>query len=87
MLMKELVFVRPGNIVLAKFLGICVFVTALCFSALIKVPLLFTPVPITFQTMVVCLSGAILGPRLGLAAVISYLVLGIFGVPLFTQAG
>lgn len=87
MLVRELVLKRPMLIVLTKFLGVYVFVAALCFSALVKIPLFFTPVPITLQTMVVCLSGAVLGPRLGLAAVISYLMLGIFGVPLFTQAG
>lgn len=87
MLMKELVLKRSNSVVLTKFLGISVFVMALCFSALVKVPLFFTPVPITLQTMIVCLSGAILGPRCGMAAVMSYLALGVLGVPLFTQAG
>lgn len=87
MLLKELALRQTAHVVLMRFLGVCAFVVALCFSALIKIPLLFTPVPITLQTMVVCLSGAFLGPRLGLAAVASYLALGVFGVPLFTQTG
>lgn len=87
MLSKELALKQSNSIVLTKCLGVFVFTAALCFSALIKVPLFFTPVPITLQTMVVCLSGAILGPRLGVAAVLSYLALGALGVPLFTQTG
>ncbi|MFH1692209.1 MAG: biotin transporter BioY, partial [Candidatus Omnitrophota bacterium] len=87
MIMKELTIDRSESVILTKFLGVCVFTAALCFSALVKVPLFFTPVPITLQTMIVCLSGAVLGPRCGVAAVVSYLALGLFGVPLFTQAG
>ncbi|MCD6380097.1 biotin transporter BioY [bacterium] len=43
----------------------------------------FTPVPVTMQTLFVVLAGIILGPRDGFYAMLSYLVLGISGAPVF----
>lgn len=48
-----------------------------------KLPLPFTPVPITLQTMLVLMSGAMLGPAYGSLAMIIYLVLGAIGLPVF----
>ena len=41
------------------------------------------PVPITGQTFAVTLTGALLGSRLGAAALIAYLIEGIAGLPFF----
>jgi len=43
----------------------------------------FTPVPITLQTFFLSLSGATLGPVLGVASQVVYLFLGAVGVPVF----
>ena len=56
-------------------------VTAL--SAQIAVPLPFSPVPITGQTFGVLLTGALLGPRLGVLAMLFYLIEGGAGLPFF----
>ena len=48
-----------------------------------KIPLPFTPVPITLQTLMVLLSGAILGPYYGALSMIIYLILGAMGFPVF----
>ena len=48
-----------------------------------KIPLPFTPVPITLQTLVVLMSGAMLGPIYGALSMIIYLVLGTIGLPVF----
>jgi biotin transport system substrate-specific component len=53
-------------------------------SAQVSTPLPFTPVPITLQTFVVVLTGALLGSRRGAAAVIAYLAEGIAGLPVFS---
>lgn len=45
------------------------------------------PVPISLQTLFVLLSGVTLGPRLGPAAMGTYLVLGLVGLPVFTAGG
>ena len=52
-------------------------------SAQVFIPLPFTPVPITLQTFAVLLTGALLGSRLGAAAVLAYLVEGASGLPFF----
>jgi hypothetical protein len=52
-------------------------------SAQVVLPLPFTPVPVTGQTFAVLLAGALLGSRLGPAAVALYLFEGAAGLPFF----
>jgi len=52
-------------------------------AAQVSAPLPFTPVPFTFQPMVVLLSGLVLGARLGAASQVLYLAAGIAGLPVF----
>lgn len=54
-------------------------VSALALAAWIEVPM--TPVPMTLQTYALLLIGALLGWRLGLATVATYLALAAAGVP------
>jgi biotin transport system substrate-specific component len=51
-------------------------------AAQVRIPLPFSPVPVTGQTFAVLLVAAALG-RLGLASVIAYLVEGAVGLPVF----
>lgn len=55
-------------------------------SAQVAVPLPFTPVPITGQTLMVLFTGALLGSRLGALAMVAYLAEGAAGLPVF-QSG
>lgn len=55
--------------------------------AQVRVPLGFTPVPITGQTLAVLLSGAALGSRLGAASQTLYVAAGAVGLPVYTGAG
>src|SRR5687768_1588975 len=52
----------------------------------VSVPLPFTPVPLTLQPMVVLVGAAALGPRLGLASQVLYLLAGIAGLPVFAAS-
>jgi len=71
----------------AEQLGAVLFVTVLtAVAAQISVPLPFTPVPLTFQPMVVLVGAAALGSRLGMASQVLYLALGIAGLPLFAAS-
>jgi len=71
----------------AEQLGAALFVTVLtAVAAQISVPLPFTPVPLTFQPMVVLVGAAALGSRLGMASQVLYLALGIAGLPLFAAS-
>ncbi|HEX7019705.1 MAG TPA: biotin transporter BioY [Gemmatimonadaceae bacterium] len=55
-------------------------------AAQISVPLPFTPVPFTFQPMLVLVGGAALGARLGATSQVLYLALGIAGLPVFAAS-
>src|SRR6478672_9392056 len=72
---------------IAEKIGAVVFITALTAAAAqISIPLPFTPVPFTFQPMVVLVGAAALGSRLGMSSQILYLVLGIAGLPVFAAS-
>ena len=71
----------------AERVGAVVFVTILtAVAAQVSVPLPFTPVPFTFQPMVVLVGAAALGARLGAASQLLYLALGIAGLPVFATS-
>jgi biotin transport system substrate-specific component len=71
----------------AERIGAVVFVTILtAVAAQVSVPLPFTPVPFTFQPMVVLVGAAALGARLGAASQLLYLALGIAGLPVFAAS-
>ena len=51
--------------------------------AQVRIPLPFTPVPITGQTFGVLLVGASLGPALGASSMLLYVLLGAVGAPFY----
>ncbi len=61
------------------------FVVAL--GAQVAIPLPTTPVPITLQVPAVLLVGGLLGPRLGAASLVLYLMMGAAGLPVFAPMG
>jgi biotin transport system substrate-specific component len=72
---------------LGEQIGAVLFVTLLtAVAAQISIPLPLTPVPFTFQPMVVLVGAAALGARLGMASQILYLALGIAGLPMFAAS-
>ncbi len=68
-----------------RTIGIAAFVVATSLGAYVAMPLPMTAVPMTLQPLFVILAGAVLGPRLGAAAMASYLALGLAGAPVFSQ--
>lgn len=71
----------------AGAVGIAGFALLTALGARIALPLPFTPVPITLQTLFVLLSGVYLGGRGGAASQITYLALGAAGLPVFAGPG
>ena len=67
---------------LGKILLLILGVAILSLSAHMKVP--FYPVPMTLQTLVVLLIGMTYGMRLGGITILSYLLLGALGAPVFS---
>jgi biotin transport system substrate-specific component len=59
-------------------------VGALAASAHVRIPLPFTPVPITLQTLIVAVAAVTLGPRWAAASIALYLGLGAAGLPVMT---
>jgi biotin transport system substrate-specific component len=64
-----------------------VIVFSLFIAAAAQLAIHIGPIPITGQTFAVLLTGALLGSRLGAAAVIAYLVEGAIGLPFFAGGG
>jgi len=75
------------NKTLCQVMGVLTFVILTSLGAFVRIPLPFSPVPITLQTFFVLLSGALLGSNLGTISQLSYLFLGASGLPVFTGAG
>ncbi|MCG2713971.1 MAG: biotin transporter BioY [Candidatus Omnitrophica bacterium] len=70
-----------------QLLAVVSFVMLTALSAFVRIPLPFTPVPLTLQTFFVLLSGALLGRRLGLFTQGVYVLLGCVGLQVFTGLG
>lgn len=64
-----------------------VIVFSLFIAASAQFAIQIGPVPITGQSFAVLLTGALLGSRLGAAAVIAYLIEGALGLPFFAAGG
>jgi len=73
--------VTRGHVVLAA--GVAGAALATAAAAHLRIPLPFSPVPVTLQTMVVLLSGAVLGAAGGALSQVVYLALGAAGVVTF----
>ena len=75
---KQRISTQLGD--LALVLGGSLFIVL---SSQVAVPLPFSPVPVTGQTLAVLLVGITLGSRRGALSVLLYLVQGILGLPVF----
>jgi biotin transport system substrate-specific component len=67
--------------------GVLIFAVATALSARLALPIPGTPVPFTFQPLVVLLAGALLGARFGAASQMLYLAAGAAGLPVFAAGG
>ncbi len=73
--------VRPATVKVV--LGVGVFAAATAVAAHLRIPLPFSPVPITLQTALVMLAGVTLGATGGAASQAVYIVAGLAGLPVF----
>ncbi|QBI19420.1 biotin transporter BioY [Egibacter rhizosphaerae] len=55
--------------------------------AQVRVPIPFSPVPVTGQTLAVLLGAAALGPLRSMLGMLLYVAVGVAGLPVFTQWG
>lgn len=68
---------------LKKMVFASLFAAMIAAGAYIKIPLPFSPVPVTMQVLFVFLAGAILKSKWGTLSVLVYTLLGIAGLPVF----
>lgn len=69
---------------LKEMVFIALFAALTAVSSYIVIPLPFSPVPITAQTLIVMLAGSTLKPRTAFMSMIVFLFLGICGLPIFS---
>jgi biotin transport system substrate-specific component len=67
----------------SAIIGVVAFVVMTALGAHVRIPLPWTPVPITLQTFFVHLAGATLGPLLGPVSQTVYILAGVGGLPVF----
>ena len=75
---------KPATLLRPVALFVCA-IAALTASSYVSVPMY--PVPVTMQTLVVLLVGALAGPRMGTAMVLSWLGLAAAGAPVLSNGG
>lgn len=69
-----------------KSLVLCsLFASLVCVGAFIKIP--GPLVPFTMQWFFTAMAGLLLGSRLGFTSVLSYILIGLMGIPVFTKGG
>ncbi|MBA9026157.1 biotin transporter BioY [Peribacillus huizhouensis] len=61
------------------------FAALTAIGAFIKIPIPF--IPFTLQILSVYLAGALLGPKLGSLSQLCYVLIGLVGLPIFTEGG
>jgi biotin transport system substrate-specific component len=71
---------------LLNLFGAIFFALLTVLSAQIRIPLPFTPIPMTLQTFIVPLAGGFLGLRWGIASMLLYLSFGLLDVNAFAAA-
>jgi len=82
-LKREISFGREANILF----GVTAFAFLTAVGAYLRLPLPFTPVPVTLQVFFVLLCAATLGPVYGSVSQGLYLALGAAGLPMFSAGG
>jgi len=68
---------------LKRMVFAALFASLTAVGAYVKIPLPFTPVPVTMQVFFVLLAGSMLGSRWGTISMVVYLLLGLAGFPVF----
>jgi biotin transport system substrate-specific component len=76
-----------GSVWQRRVLTVIAFAVMTALAAFAELRLPGTQVPITLQTLFVSLAGVLLGPRLGASAMMTYVMAGAAGMPVFAGGG
>ncbi|MBN2879686.1 MAG: biotin transporter BioY [Clostridia bacterium] len=64
-----------------------IFVAFLCVSGILSVPIPMTAIELSLQTAVVVVLACVLDRKLAFLTILAYILLGLTGVPVFSQGG
>lgn len=70
-----------------RLVYIALFTSLITVGGLISIPIPFTQVEVSLQTVFVIMAGLVLGGRDGALSVLVYIAMGLFGLPVFTKGG
>lgn len=85
--LSETIWTAEGSALWVKRLVMVIAgIAVLTIAAKIKVPLPYSPVPLTFGTFAVLTIGAAYGPRMGLATIFGYMLIGALGFDIFANS-
>ena len=70
-----------------RLIYIAMFTALITVGGLISVPIPFTQVEVSLQTVFVIMAGLVLGGTDGALSVLVYIAMGLFGLPVFTKGG
>lgn len=76
---------KHGSVRSMTQIGFLAALLAICSQ--ISIPLPFTPVPVNLATFAVFLIGGVLGARAGAVCIAVYMMLGVCGLPIFSNFG
>lgn len=76
---------KKGTMTTISMVLCALFAALIAVGAFIKIPVPY--LPFTLQTFFVMLAGMLLGAKLGALSALIYLVLGLVGLPIFTEGG
>ena len=76
----------PASLTLRRIVAVAIGTVCVALAAQVAVNLPGNPVPVTLQGLAVLLVGGLLGPRLGTAALVTYLAAGAAGLPVFAPS-
>ena len=85
--LSEEIWSTEGNAVWVKRIVLVVLgIAALAIAAKVKVPVWPSPVPVTLGTFAVLTIGTAYGPRMGLATIVGYMLVGALGFDVFANS-
>ena len=82
--MTEAVDFNDNSDKIKKMVLAALFAALIAVGAYIRIPIAFSPVPITLQTFFILLAAVALGKKWGVVSVAVYLLVGFIGFPVFS---
>ena len=74
---------KRNSLHITSITKIALCVAVLCASSYLGIPLPFTPIVLTFHTVIINLIGLMLKPKEAAYTILTYILMGLIGLPVF----